>query len=141
MTESTVRLRQVLHIGDKEITVLELTVGDIIDLGYLVTGQMAPDADEADGAGAGNKDAAGEDLFSIGGIQKLLEQHLELGVQGAKLEDLRRMAPSELKVLYEAFKEVNTVFFEVAQQVGLKDLLRTLQETVRKDFLNSLAAL
>lgn len=134
------RLRKVVEIGDKEVTILELTVGNIIDLGQLVTGQAAaPDADKADGAEEGTPGDA--DMFSISGIQKLLNEHLELAVQGATLDDMKKMAPSQLKVLYTTFREVNTVFFEVAQQVGMGDLLRTLQETVRRDFLSSLATL
>jgi len=132
------KLRKTLKLDDTEITVLELTVDQIIELGQLVTGQAAPDAEDAEGAADGPDIP---DLFTLAGVSNLLESHLDWAVQGIKMNDLRKKAPSELKEIYTAFREVNTLFFEVAQQVGLEDLLRTLKETVQKDFSNLLASL
>jgi hypothetical protein len=44
------------------------------------------------------------------------------------------MSPSELKSIFDAFKEVNATFFEVAQEAGLLNLLSQLKMAVVEDF-------
>jgi hypothetical protein len=117
------RKRKTIKVDDREITVKELTVKEILEIGNRIADQ----------------DKAGD--VSLGAIKAALGNHLGMGVEGVQVDDLMEMAPSEIDSIYQAFKEVNAVFFEVAQQAGLKDLLRTLQEAVKRDFLKSLAAL
>jgi len=55
------------------------------------------------------------------------------------LQKLRTMAPSEIKIVWEKFKEVNSVFLELSQQLAGEKLLGELKEAIIKDFSNSLA--
>lgn len=117
------RIRKTIKLDDREITVKELTVKEILDVGNRLADQ--------------DKDSS----VTLDSIREALDQHLSLGVEGVTVADLMEMAPSEIDTIYQAFKEVNKVFFAVAQQAGLADLLRQLQEAIKRDFLSSLAAL
>ncbi len=52
----------------------------------------------------------------------VIEDPKLLGIDISK-EQLYDLAPSELKIIWEAFKEVNEVFFEIAQTVKLREAL------------------
>lgn len=55
-----------------------------------------------------------------------------------KIEDLYDFTPSEIETIWEKFKEVNSVFLKVSQQMGLHKLLgdfrEKLIEAVTEDF-------
>ena len=94
------------------VTVHELTVKQIIDMlnsGDLGTGKSLDDA------------------------RKFLVTNMNKGTS-LTLEQAQDMAPSELKKVYTAFKEVNSVFFEVAREAGLLNLLSELKKAVAEDF-------
>ncbi len=84
-----------VKLDEQEITVKELTVKEWLDLMQQ-----------------------GEDL----GVE-LLQQNLPLFVEGMTLDELMTLAPSELETVYAAFKEVNAVFFKVAQALGMDNIL------------------
>jgi hypothetical protein len=50
------------------------------------------------------------------------------------IADLKKMAPSEIRQLWEGFKEVNSDFFEVSRALGVSGLLETLKEAILSDF-------
>jgi len=62
-----------------------------------------------------------------------------------KVEDFYNMYPSEMEIVWEKFKEVNSVFLRVSQQMGLNQMLGDFKEVVVKaiteDFSGSLADL
>jgi hypothetical protein len=98
------------------VTVHELTVRQIIDLlssGDLGTGKSLDDA------------------------RKFLSINMSKGTT-LTLEQAQGMAPSELKKVYVAFKEANSVFFEVAREAGLLNLLSELKKAAAEDFSNLL---
>jgi hypothetical protein len=99
-----------IKIDAFEITVKELTVKEIIGIGKISTSE---DFDFMD----------------------FIKSNLTLVLEGITIEDMMEMAPSDLKFIYEKFKEINGTFFEFAQQVGMEDLLRELMMSIRKDFL------
>lgn len=107
--------------GDKKaVTVHELTVRMIIELiGDDGLGQVG------DGETPLNTDLAS--------LQAVVDRHLPKATD-LKLEDMRDMAPSDLKRVYEAFREVNAVFFDVARAAGLETLLAELKAAMQEDF-------
>jgi hypothetical protein len=117
------RQRKTIKIDDKEITVKELTVREIISIGDNVTNQIKEDSRDG-----------------INVLKDLLAVHFPLGFDNLNLDDLLDMAPSEIDKIYQAFREVNQVFFQVAKQAGLSDLLTGLKAAMQRDFSNLLAA-
>ena len=110
-----------LKIDDREITVRELTVKQIMGL--------------FDSAGQG--DATTADLAGI------LKDKLGL-VTDLALDDMTAMAPSELRQVWDAAKEVNADFFDLARAVGLgqtvDQVLAQLKEALLSDFSSLFAA-
>jgi len=56
-----------------------------------------------------------------------------------KLDELIEMTPSELKEVWGHFKSINTVFFEMAQTLGLMDVVGDLKKAAIADFSKLLA--
>lgn len=88
----------------REVTVRELTVGQALD--YL------------------------ESLGSGPGLPEMLKTLLELCVEGLSFEDCRSCRPSELRALYETFREANRDFFVGLRLLGLADPVETLVGTL-----------
>jgi len=53
--------------------------------------------------------------------------------------DLEDMAPSELMQIWEKFKEANKSFFELAQKMGLGELMEKMKLAIFTDFGNLVA--
>ena len=116
------RLSKVLTVEgpggtDLSVTVYELTVEQIISMMN----------DEA---------VSGEDR-STNSLMGMLTRNVSK-CTSLTIEQAKKMAPSELKRIYEAFKEVNTVFFEVAREAGLLGLLDELKRALVEDFSKQL---
>ena len=106
----------------KAFTINELTIEQIINF-------MQVDEDS---------DPLGD--LSVEGIKTLAEKYLP-EVSNVTLEDMRKMAPSEVMTLVEAFKEVNSDFLSVAQKLGLTEVLGNLKRAIMSDFSNLLVSL
>jgi DNA-binding GntR family transcriptional regulator len=104
------RKRSTIKIDDREITVKELTVKDVLEIF------------EAGG------DLEKMDLF------ELVKVHLPKAVD-LTIDDMKSMAPSDLVTVYEAWREVNSAFFRIAQAVGLGAILKELAAAMQKDFM------
>lgn len=110
------RKRKTIKIDEREITVLELRVKDAIEIYEEI-----------------------ESKKGLEDIRKQVEQFLPRTIN-IDIEVLTTFAPSELKELYEAFREVNAVFFEAVQALGLDSLLNEIKKSILKDFMNLYAA-
>lgn len=97
------RKTKVVKIDDREITVKELRVKDIR--------QLIEKADELD--------------KGFEQMEGMLPLATDLSLK--KLEDL---APSELTILWDAFKEVNAVFFDLVAKTGI---VKELKSSILKD--------
>lgn len=73
------------------------------------------------------------DDTSLKGFVDMVGEFLPLATN-LKMEQLKDMAPSDIKVVWEKFREVNDTFFEVSQRVGMGDLLGQLKKAIIKDF-------
>jgi len=104
------RKTKTIKIDGKEITVKELRVKDIRS--------MLADSEKIKGTGD---------------VIKLLPAAVNL--TPAEIEEY---APSELKIIYDAFKEVNEVFFGLAAKSGM---LGILKNSLQKNLTDVFAAL
>jgi hypothetical protein len=71
---------------------------------------------------------------SLDAFQEQLKEYLPKCIEGASLDDLKQLPPSKLKEIWLAFKECNSVFFEVAQTLGLGNLVERLRSAFVSDF-------
>lgn len=115
------RNRKTVKIDKKEYTVNEMTVQEIIDVSTKLLDQ-----------------SLGLDQWL-----ELMPAYLKL-VSDVELDDLKNMPPSDVKVLYEAFMEVNEDFFAIARSVGLEQGLSELKvfviTTLRNEFGKAVVA-
>ena len=87
---------KMIKIDDKEITVRELTVRQVWG------------------------------LFQDGGeMTSRMDSLLEMSCSGLSRDDAMDLAPSEVMLVWDIFKEVNADFLELAKAAGLEDLVKT----------------
>lgn len=79
----------------------------------------------------------GTDLESLKSIftEKLLPLCTNVGI-----EELLEMVPSELMEIWNHFKEMNKDFFDMAQKLGLAEVVADLKKAAISDFSKLLAA-
>ncbi len=102
---------------EKSFTVNELTVKQIIS---LTSEEMLSDV-------------------SIARLKENFETRLLPICSNIEMSDFAEMAPSEIKQIWENFKEVNSDFFEIARKAGLDSILTKLKEALIADFSNFVA--
>ena len=100
-----------IKIDDREITVRELTVREL--LSFFEDGESV----------------------SLETLGKLLE----VATEGLDMDSLKEMAPSEIKQVWEAFREVNAVFFDTARALGLGEAVAEIKKSLVTDFSRLLA--
>lgn len=124
------RLSKEVQLDGRRVTVFELTVKDIKKLwadakGGLPTGQETE-----------NKDVR---IFDT---EAVLKKHWDKCISGLTLEESEEYAPSELKLIYDAFYEVNKIFFDLALKLeGENPLVLSLRTTLMLDLLVRYVAL
>jgi hypothetical protein len=118
------------QIDNREITVKELLVKEIISLGQELVGEK-----DENGKTVGGLDP------TVAGFTDFLERHLTLAVEGIGVQDLTEMAPSDLGLIFDEFKKVNNTFFELAQHLGANKMLSDLGKLMQTEFSNLLADL
>lgn len=149
-------MRKVINVKiegyDGQIEIRELTVKDIIDIAQ--SGQKKAQLDKEARLDA-EAEAKVESQSKVG---QTIQGHIKDGlstldslkdfissdflpkVTNLKLQDLIEFPPSDLKTLYEKFKDVNSTFFEFAEAAGLGGLLGMLKTAIQTDFLKMLAS-
>ncbi|MBU0994118.1 MAG: hypothetical protein KJ737_16630 [Proteobacteria bacterium] len=105
------RKHKTIKIDDREITVKELRVKDYITLFQFDDG----------------KDPDLETIVSQ--IKEILPETININ-----LEDLLDMAPSEIELVWETFREVNASFLAAAQKLGLQKMLTEVKSAILTDF-------
>ena len=108
-----------ITINSKEITVKELSVKDILEL------------------------TEGNNIKTDSGLMDIVNTILPKSLDGVGVEELREMYPSEIKEIYDVFKEVNEVFFAILASPTLQPVISALKaEIIRamaRDFQTSFA--
>ena len=106
------RKREIIKIDDREITIKEMTIKEIMGILNNFTQMKQTNLD---------------------GFRSQVNEILPL-VTDIDLEDILKMAPSEAKLVYEKIKEVNSVFFEIAESLGMIKVLGDLKASIVSDF-------
>ena len=112
----------------KEYTIKELTVKQILDLSQTNTF-----------LGGGSKTKPGLNVPGFSIINHLVsfkpevERIMDVSCD-FKFEDLIKLAPSDIKVLYDGFQEVNQTFLDVLEKLGITKILKSLQESFMNGF-------
>lgn len=57
------------------------------------------------------------------------------------LDEIQDMALSDLSLIWTKFKEINSIFFVLAQKMGTDRILQKIKNTIMDDFLASYANL
>lgn len=117
------RKTETIELGDDqdkiEITIRELTVEQILglfDKWKNLTGE--------------------EDDDQTTTMKKELQILFDLVVDGVNFESLNKYTPSELRELWDTFKGVNSVFFDVVNSLGIMESLKELINATKNDFLS-----
>ena len=97
---------------EKKVTVNELTIKQIISLMQ--------------------QDVLGD--ASLENLRRQFEEILLPMCTNLEMSDLMEMAPSDVKHIWEKFKEINSAFFEVARDAGLLTLVSGIKEAIIADF-------
>lgn len=137
------RQKKDVKIDDKEFTVKELTVREIIDF-FEKSGDIAPQepgktpAKKKSGSKKKpNLDATSTDLF-----KKQLQEFIDLAFVGKhNIDQFIKMTPSEIKTLWDAFDEVNAVFFQLARKMGMDKIVEHLGQQLQEQYLGLLVSL
>lgn len=107
-----------IKINDKTVNVFELSVRDIKKLWADIT-SVSPETKEV----------------PILTNDELLRMHWSKCVHGLELADTDDLTPSEMKLIYDAFAEVNADFFALALRLEGED---PFLKAVREMLLNTL---
>lgn len=123
------RVRKEIKIGEVGFVVLELTLRQIID--YF---QSLTNAAEVD-------DAEEETNDTMSFFKTEIHTLLNLALEGDhKVDDFLDFRPSELKEIYDSFKEVNEVFFDTAAQLGIAEVLDSMKSLIQSEFSDLLVS-
>ena len=125
------RKRETVKIDNKEFTIKELTVKDII--------RISSESSFLSGAVGGNKNdgALTEDIGTIiADFDKVLDSCCDF-----TSEDLKELAPSEIRILYDAFKVVNSDFLFSLKALGIAEALENIKDATINGFSKTLVTL
>ena len=100
-----------IKVDNREITVKELTVKEL--LSFFEEGESLS-------------------LETLGRL-------LEVATEGLDIDSLKEMAPSEIKQVWDAFREVNSVFFDTAKALGMGEAVSEVKKSLVSDFSKLLA--
>lgn len=112
------RSNKILQLNDKEIVIKEMRVKDI--MGMLSNPE--------------------QDFTSLLSFMRKGNEIVEQCISGITFGELQDLAPSELKSIYDAFREVNEVFFfDLMGSLGVMDILGNLKSQFTSDLLKASA--
>ena len=101
-----------IKVDNKEITVKELTVRELLSF---------------------VEDSESVSLDTLGEL-------LEVATEGLDMSTLKEMTPSEIKQVWDAFREVNSVFFDTAKALGMGEAVAEIKKSLVSDFSKLLAS-
>ena len=128
------RRREVVKIDDKEYSIKELTVQDIIDItsgSMFFSGLLSGKSKEENPAS--NEPPLSEIQTILSDIDRVMEKTCDF-----KVKDLYHLAPSDIRKLYETFQKVNSDFLLVLEKVGAVELLAGIRDTALNHFSKAL---
>lgn len=128
-----------VEIDKRVYTVRELTVKEIIGVFERHDESVLKKKEES--TDAGDTDTTGSIGFLKSELQEMLNLALEKGKEGEEytMDHFIDFAPSDLKLLYDTFREVNQVFFDIARQLGAGKIVEDMIAQIRISFSGVLA--
>lgn len=135
------RKREVVKIDDKEYTIKELTVGEIIDItqgSVFFSGPL-----KGDGVGGKDKskekkgkkeekkseDLAGEISSIMTDLERVMKTCCDFGPK-----DMIKLTPSQIRELYDGFKKVNADFLSSLKALGVAEALVNIRDVALNRF-------
>lgn len=98
---------------------------------------------KSDSTNKDSNDESKSDGRSLGDFKQIIKEYLPK-CSNLKINEFYDMAPSEIELVWNKFKEVNSVFLKVSQQMGINQLLGDLKvvilEAISEDFSKLLAS-
>jgi len=133
---------------EKEFTVNELTVAQIIELSQSnpLFGATLNDSEE----NTGNDQAKAQDdkkegdsltgdlLTDIVGLTNSAGKVMEIACD-FETKDLKALAPSDVQIIFSAFKEANSTFLSFLDQLGILGITKEILKRALSDFSKTLA--
>jgi len=138
------RKREVVKIDDKEYTIKELTVEEIINIssGSVFFSGLLKD----DGVGKqdeSEKDKKKSDLLDnmdivtiMSDLNRVMETCCDF-----KSKDLVKLAPSQIREIYNGFKKVNSDFLSCLKALGVAEAFINIKDAALSRFSKTLATL
>lgn len=125
------RKREVVKIDDKEYTIDELTVGEIID----ITQGSVFFSSSLKGDGVGNNESEKDGGFGseISGIMSDLKRVMDTCCDFGP-DDLIKLTPSQIREIYEGFKKVNSDFLSSLKALGVAEALISIRDVALNRF-------
>jgi hypothetical protein len=128
---------------EKEFTVKELTVAQIIDLSQNnpLFGATLNDKNKTTGKTqkkVPEKEEQGGFLASAVGYSESAQACMKLCCD-FDIKDLKPLAPSDIKEIFDAFKEVNSTFLSLLDQMGIIKATKGILDRALSDFSRMLA--
>lgn len=134
------RKREVVKIDDREFTIKELTLEQIIDISngsVLFSGMLKGYDNEKQTDGENQPKTIVDELKSaVDDIKRIMEFSCDFTTK-----DLVSLSPSEIRKLWETFKSVNSDFFFTIDKMGLLEILSGIKDVVLNHYSRALATL
>jgi hypothetical protein len=126
------RKREVVKIDDKEFTIKELRIKDILEI--------TQNSSFMKGALKGKSGEQSEEDFTqeIASIMEDFDKTMKYCCDFTT-DDLKPLAPSEVKLLYNTFKEVNSDFLSSLKVLGVAEALLNIRDAITSKFSKTLA--
>jgi len=126
------RLSKTVKIDSKEYTIKELTLNDIIELlqksNFLNTSGSGVEEQES---------SKKDDLTRLkSDLEEMMKRCCDFDIEDLKKQNV---APSEIKQLFDAFKEVNSDFLAGAKALGVTEIFTQLKVAALQNFSSLLA--
>lgn len=125
------RKREVVKIDSKEYTVKELTVEEILD---LMNNSTFFGGDSLKDKGVEEQEEKKDDIgILLGDVKLLMEKSCDF-----EFDDLKKLAPSEIKLLYDGWNKANSDFLSIVKVLGFSEILSNIKDAVLSNFSNLL---
>ena len=126
------RKKTTVTIDNKKYEIKELTVEEIIQLGQ--SNKFFGTSNSDNGVEENPKnDSVKDSVEDFDMLKSDIEAIMDASCD-FKMSDLRKLAPSEINLLFEAFKEVNSDFFGWLKVLGIAELLDQIRAALLQNF-------
>lgn len=132
------RKRKVVEIDEKKYTVKELTIAEIIDLtenSIFFSDTLKEKETDEQREPMTRKEQVKELMSMFTDVGKVMEISCDFTVG-----DLKKLTPSQVREIYDKWREVNSDFFEIVKVLGVTEALKILREVALENFSNLLVA-